>query len=151
MRFLATSEPLGSETWGHFEEPEAATQRIVENSEAAVSSVHHANDVNVGWDRETLVFVEKSELSPTFIALDKHEQFSEDLGDVASVDLVDDEEVGAGWIVCSRVFAESVERSFGESEPAGFSRTIPHKEVLIGIALMELNDLDPAAVLFSDY
>ena len=36
--FLATSEPLGSETWGHFEEPEAATQRIVENSEAAVVS-----------------------------------------------------------------------------------------------------------------
>src|SRR5699024_8343380 len=117
---LTGGEPVGSEPWSHLEESETAAQRIVENCETAVGGVHHADDVDVGRHGEPLVLVQESKLIPTFVAFDEHEQFAEDLRDIASVDLVDDEEVGTAGIVGSSFFTESIERSFSESESSGF-------------------------------
>lgn len=63
--------------------------------------------------------VEQSErvLGPAFVVLDEHEQLAKDLGEVAAVDLVDDEEVVVVEVVC-RVLAGRVERAFCELEPS---------------------------------
>ena len=89
------TEAVGVESGAQFHEGEAAAQRIVEHREAAVRRIHHADDVDIAGNMEKFAGVEELELvfRSAFIALDEHEQLAEDLGEVASVDLVDDEEV----------------------------------------------------------
>ena len=89
------AEALGVEGGTQFHESEAASQRVVEHGETAVRRVHHADDVDVAGHVEELAGVEQLELvfRPAFIALNEHKQLAKDLGEVASVDLVDDEKI----------------------------------------------------------
>ena len=99
------AEAVGVEGRAQFHEGEAAAQRVVEHREAAVRRVHHADNVDVLGHTEQLAGVEELEFIPTLIALDEHEQLAENLGEVAAVNLVDDEKVGV-LLIFGRLLTE---------------------------------------------
>ena len=140
-------EAPGLEGGAQFHEGEAAAQRVVEHREATVRRVHHADDVDVFRHAKQFVGVEELELvlRPAFIALDEHEQLAEDLGEVSSVDLVDDEEVCV-LLVVGGLLAEGVEGTLDQLEPRA-GGPVPLDEILVGVALVELNELDARNVL----
>ena len=141
------AEALGVEGGTQFHESEAASQRVVEHREATVCRVHHADNVDVAGNVEELTRIEELELilRSAFITLDEHEQLAKDLGEVSTVDLVNDEEVGV-LLVLGSLLTERVKGPLHQLE----SRTrgaIPLNEVLVGVALVELDQHDPRGVL----
>ena len=139
------TEAVGVEGGAQFHEGKAAAQRVVEHREAAVRRVHHADDVDVCRHAEQLVGVEELEFVSALIALDEHEQLTKNLGEVTAVDLINDEEVVVLLIVCG-LLTEGVEGSLDQLESLA-GRTIPLDEVLVGVALVELNQHDARNIL----
>ncbi len=134
-------EAVGVEGGTEFHEGEAASQRVVEHREAAVRRVHHADDVDVSGNAEQFAGVEELEFVSSLIALDEHEQLAKDLGEVAAVDLVDDEEICV-LLVIGGLLAEGVEDTLDKLKSRARG-PVPLDEVLVGVALVELDQHDP--------
>ena len=81
----------GSFVWVELDEVEPAAQREVHEGDGAVRGVHGADDVEVGRQGEGLVGVLEAHLLVP--VLQKEIELAEDLGEVATVDLGNDEEV----------------------------------------------------------
>ena len=100
---------------------------------------------------EELAGVEQLQLvlRPALVVLDEHEKLAEYLGEVATVDLVDDEEVLVLVIVCS-LLAEVIEGAPRQFE-ALLARAVPLDEVLIAVALVELHHLHALGILHAHH
>ena len=77
-------------------------------------------------------------LLATLISLDQHQQFTENLAEVAPVDLVNDKEI---WFV--GIFlasdAEVIKHAALQFKTAAVIRAVSHDEILIRIVLVELH------------
>ena len=132
-------------------EGETPAQRVVDQGQRPVGGVHHAEDVDVRGDVESLVGIGEGDgvvLAP-LVVLDEHEEFAEDARQVAPVDLVDDEDV-AGVRLGPRAFAEAVEDAVLEGEAAAVGGAEALDEVFVGVGLVELDHLDGVVVLVAD-
>ena len=77
----------------HFIETKPAAQRIIYHGQGAVGGIHHSDDVHVLRDKELLILVSESQFLAPVVLLDEHQEFTEDFGQVPSVNLVDNEEM----------------------------------------------------------
>ena len=93
--------------------------------------------------------VEELEFVSALIAFDEHEQLTKNLGEVTAVDLVNDEEVVVLLIVCG-LLTEGVEGSLDQLESHA-GRTVALDEVLVGVALVELHQLDARNVFHTHH
>ena len=143
------AEALRVESWTQLHEGKAAAQRVVKHREAAVRRVHHADDVDVRGHAEQLVGVKQLKLIPALIVFDEHEQLAENLGKIAAVDLVNDEEVVVLLIV-GGLFTERVEGALDQLESHA-GRTVALDEVFVGVALVELHQLDTRNVFHTHH
>ena len=141
------TEAPGLEGGTQLHEGEASAQRVVEHREAAVRRVHHADDMDVRGHIEQLTGVEELKLviRPTFIALDKHEKLAKNLGEVSSVNLVDDEKVVV-LLVDGGLLTEGVEGTLHQLKPRTRG-AVSLDEVLVGVTLVELDQHDARGVL----
>ena len=101
--------------------------------------------MDVSGNAEQFAGVEELEFVSAFVTLDKHEQLAKDLGEVAAVDLIDDEEVCV-LLVVGCLLAEGVEGTLDKLK----SRTggpVPLDEVLVGVTLVELDQHDARGIL----
>src|SRR5262249_37830866 len=124
-------------------ERKPSPQSVVHHGERPVSCVHHSQYVDIWRDIE-LFFIGtgigqgEGVLTTTFIGFNQHEQFTEDLAEVAPVDLVNDKH-----IVCILIqrgpFAEAHEHSILPLK-ADRARAISLNEVLVRVALMKLDE-----------
>ena len=89
---LILSEAFGIKTGLHIEEAESPTECVVNHGKAAVSSVHHANDIQVFRHRERKPVVGKRGLGTTIVPLNKHQEFAEYFAHIATIDFIDDKE-----------------------------------------------------------
>ena len=88
-------------------------------------------------------------LLATLISLDQHEQFTEYLAEVATIDLVNDKEIRLVGILFASD-AKIIEHSALQFKSAAVIWAISHDEILIGIVLMELHHTDTVFVFLSD-
>ena len=114
-RSLVLLEALGPESRMHLVETEPATERIINHGQRPVGRVHHTDDINILGDEELLILVGEGQFLTTVVLLDEHQELAEDLGQIAAVDLVDDEEMRLVRVVGS-VDAELVEDASLEFE-----------------------------------
>ena len=102
--------------------------------------------MNVSRNAEQFAGVEELEFVSALIALNEHEQFAEDLGEVATIDLVNDEEVCVLLVVVGGFLAEGIERPLHQLESRA-GGAVSLDEILVGVALVELNKFDARNVL----
>ena len=130
-------EAGGIESRFHVKEAESSAQCIVNHGKTAVCRVHHADDEDILRHKELLILVREGQSLATVIFLNQHKKFSEYLGEITPVDLIDDEE-----IVLIRV-VRSIDAKLVKLTSLQFKcvsgRFVPHNEVLIRIVLVELN------------
>ena len=123
-------------------EVESAAQRQVYQCDGAVGGIHRADEVQVVGQREGLGGVLKAHL---LVAVFEQEvELAEHLGEVAPVDLVDDQEVPLVRLR-PRLFGRGEQRSVSELEtrlPVPQHGTEALHEVLVGIGGMELHQPD---------
>ena len=78
------------------------------------------------------------------VAFDQHHQLTEDLAQVAPVDLIDEEKVFSVGVVGS-FLTEAVKYTLGQLE-AGAIRSVAQHEILVRVILMELHELHPGGI-----
>ena len=74
-------------------ETETTTQGVVEHSDAAVGGVHSADDVEIAGNGKQFIIIGKSNIFVAIILFNGHEEFTENLAEIAAVDFVDDEKI----------------------------------------------------------
>ena len=87
--------------WLHLDKCEAAAEGQVQQGDGAVSRIHRAEQVEVGWHAEALLRVGQGDgdfidLPEPLVVLDQGDEFAKDLGDVGAVDFVEDEQILGG-------------------------------------------------------
>ena len=102
------------------EEMKAAAQGEVNQGDGAISGVHRADQVDVGRNAETLTGIGQRHV-PLAIFQEQH-QLAKDARDVATIDLVNDKNMGLIWIRLGNL-AET-------AKDAG-SRRIVHREAAV--------------------
>ena len=137
-------ESLGGESRFHLKEAETPAQRIVDHGEAPVGGVHHADDVEIFRDIEGQPIIGQRDLFTPVVAFNQHHQLTEDLAQVAPVDLVDEEKVFPVGVVGS-LLAEAVKYALGQLK-AGTVRPVAQHEILGGVILVELHELYPGGI-----
>ena len=80
-----------------------------------------------------------------FVGFQQHEELAKDFGEVAAVDLVDDENPGATRVVACRA-SELVEDTIAAFEGADASRAVALDKVLVPVAGMELDHVNAGVV-----
>ena len=143
-RSLIVQEAVGGKSRFYLKETETSAQRIVDHSETPVGSIHHADDVEIFRDIEGHPVIGQRNFFAPVVAFDQHHQLTEDLAQVAPVDLVDEEKVLPVGVVGS-LLAEAVKNTFGQFE-AGAVRPVAQHEILVGVILMELHELHPGGI-----
>lgn len=138
---LILLETISQEAWLHLEETETAAQSIVYHSKATVCRVHHAYDVDILRYSKVFTCVRKFDGFATVAILYEHEEFSEYLAQIATVYLVDDEEILLVGVALG-FLAEIVEHTRSQHETSIFRWFIPHDEVFVGEILMKLYHID---------
>ena len=148
--FLVLLKAISQEAWLYLKEAETATQSIVYHGKATVCRVHHAYDVDVLWDSEVFTCVRQFEGLATIAFLYEHEEFSENLAQIATVYLVDDEEILLIGITLG-FLAEIVEDGRSQHEPSVFRWFVAHDEVFVREILMKLHHLDLLIILQTEH
>ena len=143
-RSLIFQKSLGSERRFYLEEAEASAQCIVDHGQTAVGGVHHADDVEIFRDIEGQPIIGQRDLFTPVVAFDQHHQLTEDLAQVAPVDLIDEEKVFSVGVVGS-FLTEAVKYTLGQLE-AGAIRSVAQHEILVRVILMELHELHPGGI-----
>jgi hypothetical protein len=93
-RQTARRGALQEVTFGkQLEEGEPAPKRGVEELHATVGSVHGADNPDIRRNREIDSALRQLDSEPPLVLLDQRDQLTEDLRDVASVDLVDQDDI----------------------------------------------------------
>ena len=77
----------------HFIKSKTAPKSIVKHGKAAVSSIHHTNDVHILRNSKFLIRIQKLKLDAALIAFNQHKQFAKDLAQITAIDFVDDKEI----------------------------------------------------------
>lgn len=144
---LILHEASGIESGFDVKEAETAAQGVIDHSKAAVSGIHHADNVQVFRNRECHTVVCQCCLSASVIPFDQHQQFTEDLAHITTVDFVYDEEEILVRLVRS-FLAEPIENAVFQLKSVIY-RLISHHEILVGIILMELHKFNTALILLS--
>src|ERR1035437_1924958 len=83
--------------WHEFYECKSATQRGVQELDAPVGRIHRPEDEHVWRNRERFPALREADRHPPLVALQQRDEFTEDLGDVAAIDLVDQQEKRLVW------------------------------------------------------
>ena len=79
---------------GHaLEKGEAPSQRGVEQLDAAISGIHRAQQKHVERHAEGLLALRQGQGEATLVSLEQRQQLAHDLGDVATVNLVNQQEI----------------------------------------------------------
>ena len=83
----------GVEVRGVVDEAEAASKRGVDQRNRLIGRIHRPNEVEVWRERERLPGVREFDLvRRSFVRFEQSDDFPEDLGEIAAVDFVDDED-----------------------------------------------------------
>ena len=129
-----------------FEKCEAAAKCVIQHCQTSVRSIHHADDMDIARNGELFIRIQQLKLYTTLVILDQHEQFTEDLAEVATIDLVNNEEVRT--VIVSGLSAKLI-KDAGFQLEAGLGGAIAHNEVFVAVTLMELNHLDTAGIFLT--
>ena len=140
------SKSCGGKCRFDFKECKAAAKSIVQHSKAAVSRVHHTDNVNIARNGELFISIEKLQFNSSFVTFDQHKQLTENLAEIASVDFINDKEVRA--IILSSFAAELIEYALLQFK-ARLCGTETHDKVFVTVTLMELNHLDTVIVFLA--
>ena len=96
-----------------------------------------------------LLLVDKlnGEFSRSFIRFDQHENFAENLTEIAAVDFIDDKHIGPVGII-SGALAKFEEYAVLQTEAARRPRRrpVPTNKIVVRIGLVELYHFDPAVI-----
>ena len=144
--FLVLLKAISQETWLHLKEAETAAQGIVYHGKATVCRIHHAYDIDIFWNCEVFACVRQFDGLATIAILYEHEEFSEYLAQIATVYLVNDEEILFVWVALS-FLAEIVEHTRSQYESSVFRWLVTHDEVFVREILMKLHHLDLLIIL----
>lgn len=133
----------------HFEEAETAAQSIINHRKTSVGRIHHADDVKILRHREGKSIVRQRCLRPSVVPFNQHQQLTENLTHIATIDLInDEEEILIRLIGC--LLAELIKDAIFQLK-AILHRLVSHHKILIGIILMELHKLNTVVILFAHH
>src|SRR5690606_27729982 len=95
-------------------EREATANRRVEVTDTAIGGIHRADDLDVGRHGQDPLTDRQVDAEAALVGFQHGDQFAEDTGQIAAIDLIDDqqEQVVVGSRGCFG--AELVEQSVGE-------------------------------------
>ena len=125
---------------------EPPSQRRIEQRDRAVSSVHRAEDMEIGGQGEFFAGIGKGHShlvgpSLSFVLFQKRDQFTQHLGNVGAVDFIDYQNMSKISLTVACVFCDFPEnsRSGNQAENAGASRigTQSLDEILVPVGFVE--------------